>query len=72
MDGWIDRYILGWPKSSFGFFLKVLRENWNEIFGQPSGWINRQIMTDITVRGNSKQVQICGTVRKYDREISLL
>ena len=28
--------ILGWPKSSFGFFRKMLRNNPNELLGQPS------------------------------------
>ena len=28
--------ILGWPKSSFGFFCNILRENPNERFGQLS------------------------------------
>ena len=27
--------ILGWPKSSFGFFHKMLLENPNKLFGQP-------------------------------------
>ena len=29
------RCILGWPKSSFGLFDSLLRENPNELFGQP-------------------------------------
>ena len=28
--------LLGWPKSSFGFFRKLLWKNPNEIFGQPN------------------------------------
>ena len=28
--------LLGWSKSSFGFFCKILRENANELFGQPN------------------------------------
>ena len=27
--------VLGWPKSSFGFFCKMLWKNLNELFGQP-------------------------------------
>ena len=32
--------ILGWPKSSFGFFCNILQKNPNELFGQPK--INKQ------------------------------
>ena len=32
---WGRSQILGWPKSSFGFFHNILR---NELFGQPSTW----------------------------------
>ena len=28
--------ILGWPKSSFGFFCKTWQKNWNKDFGQPN------------------------------------
>ena len=28
--------ILGWPKSSFGFFCNFLQKNMNELFGQPN------------------------------------
>ena len=28
--------ILGWPKSSFGFFHRILGKNPNEFFGQPN------------------------------------
>ena len=28
--------ILGWPKSFFQFFCKMLWTNWNELFGQPN------------------------------------
>ena len=28
--------ILGWPKSSFGFFCNILQKNPNELFGQPN------------------------------------
>ena len=28
--------LLGWPKSSFGFFHKMLWKNLNELFGQPN------------------------------------
>ena len=35
-----DRWVVGmvdvWPKSSFRFFRKMLWENLNELFGQPS------------------------------------
>lgn len=33
---WRDPYILGWPKSSFRFFPKILWENPNELFGHPN------------------------------------
>ena len=29
-------YVLGWPKSSFRFFCKMLRKNLNKFFGQPN------------------------------------
>ena len=28
--------VLGWPKSSFGFFCNILWKNTNELFGQPN------------------------------------
>ena len=28
--------VLGWPKSSFGFFWNILWQNTNELFGQPN------------------------------------
>ena len=31
-------YILGWPKSLFGFFCKIIWQNSNELFGQPNNW----------------------------------
>ena len=31
--------ILGWPKSSFGFFYKMLQKNPNELFAQPNNFI---------------------------------
>ena len=31
-----DKYVLGWPKSPFGLFLKVVWKNPNEIFAQPN------------------------------------
>ena len=30
------RNILGWPKSSFGFFCKMLWKSLNELYGQPN------------------------------------
>ena len=32
-------HVLGWPKSSFGIFHKLLGENSNERFGQPNAYI---------------------------------
>ena len=29
-------YILGWPKSLFGFFCKIIWQNSNELFGKPN------------------------------------
>ena len=37
--------ILGWPKSSFGFFHKVLNKNWNEHFGWPNRLLTRTYST---------------------------
>ena len=34
-DEGIWSLILGWPKSSFGFFCKLLWKNWNKLFVQP-------------------------------------
>ena len=28
--------VLGWPKSSFGFFCNIFRKNPNDLFGQPT------------------------------------
>ena len=34
-EEWIKKmYILGWPKSSFGFFHNILQKNSKELFGQ--------------------------------------
>ena len=37
---WVNKLlcikILDWPKSSFGFFCNILRENPNKLFGQPN------------------------------------
>ena len=43
-------YLLGWPKSSFGFFCTILWKNLNELLGQPNtingsvgmSWKNKQ------------------------------
>ena len=29
-------HVLGWPKSSFGFFHKMVQKNLNKLFGQPN------------------------------------
>ena len=49
--------LLGWPKSLFGFFHKILQKNPNEVFGQPNKiwhkWTylwNRNRISDIEKR----------------------
>ena len=32
----MEPFILGWPKSSFGFFRTIVWKNPNELFGQPN------------------------------------
>ena len=32
----IMRHVLGWRKSSFGFFHKMVQKNPNKLFGQPN------------------------------------
>ena len=38
----INRILLGWPKSLFGFFCNILQKNLNELFGQPSTTCGRR------------------------------
>ena len=37
LPAWVPE-LLGWPKSLFGMFCKILWKNPNEIFGQPNGF----------------------------------
>ena len=41
----VTEWVLGWPKSSFGFFCNILWKNPNELFGQPryllNTWMNQ-------------------------------
>ena len=33
---WASVFVLGWPKSLFGVFHKILQKNPNKLFGQPN------------------------------------
>ena len=39
------KHVLGWPKSSFRFFHKMLQKNPNESFGQPNKTLHLAVFT---------------------------
>ena len=59
----IHKMLLGWPKSSLGFFHEMLQKNPNELFGQhsSSGKNLRQPVVPLAQKTPPKDPERCGT-----------
>ena len=57
----IYTYVLGWPKSLFGFFCNSLWKNWKECFGQPN--IRMSVYMYILFLGSALITNIPGVTR---------